>query len=368
MIGKNLIHICNYAANYSGNFIASISKLTVNVMQTNRVFFVFPKTAQGKEWLSKLPVPASHIFFCSFEPKELHAMCRKLSKEFSPKNTVIHTHFVDGKALVGVKICFKNVVIHFHMTAPRVAGARSFLKKILMNLVYRNLIVIGVSEAVTHDLKKHYYFSKHECITNAISFEDLEQNAKLSNIQHSIEQGYFSILIHGTHFDRKGVDLAIKALETMETSVSSKCMLYITSHNAESAHNSVSNLKSTFTNIRILSVVEGVKSLYDSVDLFISPSRDEAFGYAVAEASFSECQVLASNIPGQNTMMDIPGIYWVGSQDPESLKNAIEEAIKKKEAGRVVEIKQKQREYVVENYGISKWVDAVMALYDKYFG
>lgn len=368
MTGKNLIYICNFAANYSGNFIASISKLTMRLIQTNCVLFVFPESARDKTWLSKLPVPNSHIFFCSFEFKELHAMCRKLSKEFSPKNTVIHTHFSDGNALLAVTSYFKNVVVHHHMTVPKDVGLRNFLKKILKNLIYRNTIVVGVSEAVTLDLKKNFYFCKHKCITNAISFEDLEENAKLSNQHHSIEQDFFSILIHGSHFHRKGVDLAIKALEAMEPSLRSKCMLYITSDNAESAHNAVANLGSTFTNIRILNVVEGVKNLYDSVDLFISPSRSEAFGYAVAEASFSECQVLASNVPGQNTMMDIPGIYWVDPQDRESLKNAIEEAIIKKESGQMVEIKQMQKEYVVSNYNINKWVDATMALYDTYFG
>lgn len=368
MTGKNLIYVCNYAANYSGNFIASMSKLAMNVMKTNEVFFVFPEAARGKEWLSKLPIPVSNISFSSFEYKALYAMCQKLSKEFSLKNTVVHTHFVDGETLRSVTSCFKKVVVHYHMTVPEVVGPRSFLEKVKMNSIYRNSIVVGVSEAVTLDLQKYFYFCKHECITNAISFEDLEQSAKLSNQQSSIDQDYFSILIHGTHFHRKGVDLAIKALETLEPSVRSKCMLYITSHNTENAHNSVSNLGSSFANIRILNVTDSVKNLYDSVDLFISPSRNEAFGYAVAEASYAECQVLASNVPGQNTMMDIPGIYWVDLKNGESLKKAIEEAIVKKETGQIVEFKQAQKEYVVANYNVDKWVNAVMELYDTYFG
>jgi trehalose-6-phosphate synthase len=77
---------------------------------------------------------------------------------------------------------------------------------------------------------------------------------------------------------------------------------------------------------------------------------------------------LASDVPGQNTMMDIPGVYWVNSQDRESIKNAIEEAFKKKETGQMIAIKQKQKEYVVANYSINQWVDASIALYDTYFG
>jgi glycosyltransferase involved in cell wall biosynthesis len=108
--------------------------------------------------------------------------------------------------------------------------------------------------------------------------------------------------------------------------------------------------------------------LYDSVDLFISPSRKEAFGYAVVEAAYSKCQVLASNVPGQNTMMDIPGIYWVDLKDSESLKKAIEEAIIKKETNKIDEIREEQKKYVVKNYNIDKWVDANIKLYDTYFG
>lgn len=368
MTGKNLIYVCNYAANYSGNFIASISKLAMNVMKTNQVFFVFPEAARDKKWLSKIPVPDSHIFFCSFYSEDLPAMCRRLSKEFSLKNTVIHTHFVDGEMLRSVTSCFENVVVHYHMTVPEVVGPRSFLEKLKMNLIYRDAIVVGVSEAVTLDLRKYFYFCKHECVTNAISFEDLVENAKLSNQQSLIDQDYFSVLIHGTHFNRKGVDLAIKAIEDMEPSVRSKCMLYITSHNPESTRNYVSDLGSAFANVQILDVTDSIKNLYDSVDLFISPSRNEAFGYAVAEAAYSECQVLASNVPGQNTMMDIPGIYWVDLKDCQSLKKAIEEAIVKKETGQVIESKQAQKKYVAANYNVDKWVDDVMALYDKHFG
>lgn len=367
MIGKNLIYVCNFAANYSGNFIASISELAKNILQNNQVFFLFPEGARDKKWLSKLPVSSSHILFCTFDYENLQAICKKLSKEFPAKDTIVHTHFVDGEMLRSVTSNFKNVVVHYHMTVPEVLGPRSFLQKLKQNLIYKNTVVVGVSKAVTIDLKKYFYFCKHECITNAISFEELEKNAKLLKSTPSIDQDSFSILIHGTHFYRKGVDLAIKALESMEPNIRSKCMLYITSHNTESAHNLVSALGSSFENVRVLDVTEGVKTLYDSVDLFISPSRKEAFGYAVAEAAYSECQVLASDVPGQNTMMDIPGIYWVDLNDSESLKKSIEKAIIKKETDGIGEIKKEQKEYVAKNYNISKWVEANIKLYDTYF-
>ena len=367
MIGKNLIYVCNFAANYSGNFIASISKLAENVMENNQVFFLFPEGARNKKWLSKLPVSNSHILFCTFSYEELHAMCQKLSKDISIKNTIVHTHFIDGEILSSVTANFKNVVVHYHMTVPEVSGPRSFFQKVKLNTIYKNVVVVGVSKAVTLDLKKYFHFCKHECITNAISFEDLEHNAKLLNPSISIDQDSFSILIHGTDFYRKGVDLAIKALDTMDPSMSSKCMLYITSHNTEITHKLVSDLRSSFSNIRVLDVTEGVKKLYDSVDLFISPSRKEAFGYAVAEASYSECQVLASDVPGQNTMMDIPKIYWVDLKDPESLKKAISEAFIRKEINKIGEIKKEQKEYVAKNYNIDKWVEANLKLYDTYF-
>ena len=131
-------------------------------MQGNRVFFLFPQEARGKKWLSKLPVPDANIFFSSFEPKELYKTCRKLSKEFSSENTVIHTHFVEAITLLPVTSCFKTVIVHYHMFVPKVDKLRRFLKKILMNLIYRNAIVVVVSEAVTHDIKNYYYFCTHK--------------------------------------------------------------------------------------------------------------------------------------------------------------------------------------------------------------
>jgi glycosyltransferase involved in cell wall biosynthesis len=103
------------------------------------------------------------------------------------------------------------------------------------------------------------------------------------------------------------------------------------------------------------------------MDCFISPSREEAFGYAVAEAAYCDCQVVASNVPGQNTMIDIPGIIWIETENIKDLETAICTAMLNKENGQLKDIKLRQRAYTQEHYDIPQWVEMNKSLYKKYF-
>jgi glycosyltransferase involved in cell wall biosynthesis len=113
--------------------------------------------------------------------------------------------------------------------------------------------------------------------------------------------------------------------------------------------------------------VREIKDVYDSIDVFISPSRSEAFAYAVAETAYCQCQVIASDVPGQNTMKDIPGILWVESDNVQSLVDAILQSVERKNNGEAEKIKVGQRKYVREHYGVDLWVQKNLDVYKKYF-
>ncbi len=66
---RNIIHICYFASNYPGNFIACLSKLTLASSQDHEIYFLFPEKARGQEWLSMLLVPEDHLFFVNSLPK-----------------------------------------------------------------------------------------------------------------------------------------------------------------------------------------------------------------------------------------------------------------------------------------------------------
>ena len=115
--------------------------------------------------------------------------------------------------------------------------------------------------------------------------------------------------------------------------------------------------------IVVLPVTEYVKSIFDTVDFFVSPSRGEAFGYAVVEASSSSCEVIASLVPGQDTLKDIPETIWISPNDSVGLANAITDRIPLLHSSDF----SSRKDYILSHYSIAAWVNSVNARYSEVF-
>ena len=367
MQGYNLIYICDYAAMYSGNFIPSLSALAAKAAEHNNVYFLFPEQAKGIHWLKNLNMDPDHILFCDFYPVNIYKFCKQLSARLPDAPVVVHTHFVDRLCLLGIRLVFPKHIFHYHMSTPERKGLDKKIKRIARNLIALDSIIIGVSKAVAENLKTFYPFNDCIYIPNAVAFDQLEQFSANRPLHDYIERDSFSALIHGTNFFVKGTDIAIRAVEELNQEERCNCTLYITTNNIPETTKTVSETCGNCKNIRIIDVVEDVKNLYDSVDLFLSPSRQDAGPYSILESSYSDCQVVVSDIPGPDGMKDIPGILWVESEDVEGLKKAILTAYANKQQGIVSDINAMQKKYVVENYNVSRWVEQNMEVYNRYF-
>ena len=367
MQGYNLIYICDYAAKYSGNFIPSLAALAKKASEHNHVYFLFPEQAKGMHWLKNLHIDPSHILFCDFHPVHIHKFCKKLSRQLSDAPVVVHTHFVDRLCLLGIRLVFRNHVFHYHMSTPDRGKPDKEIKRIARILIARGSIIIGVSKAVTESLKTFYPSNDCICIPNAVAFDCLDLFSENKPLHDYIDKDRFSVLIHGSNFWIKGTDIAIRAVEELNREQRCNCKLYITSYNFTELSQNVFDVCGNSTNIQIIDVVEDIKNLYDSVDLFVSPSRKDASPYSILESCYSNCQVVASDIPGPDGLKDVPGIQWVEAENVESLKNAILTAYANKQQGLVADINRMQKDYVVEKYNISSWVQQNMDVYNRYF-
>ena len=196
MKGYNILYICDYAAAYSGNFIASLSALAKRAKEQNNVFFLFPKAVEGIFWLDLLPVSPDCIFFCDFNVKSLFQTCRQLSKKFKSQPTLVHTHFVGDLFLLAIKCSFKNVICHFHMTSFETTTFLKKIKRIIRQIAYHNILIVGVSNAVTQDLKKFFPHNTCVCIPNAIDFQNLMSLNKGLPKDIIFDHQKFNILIH----------------------------------------------------------------------------------------------------------------------------------------------------------------------------
>jgi len=368
MEGKNILYICDYAASYAGNFIACMSALAQQAGKRNQIYFLFPNAARNYPWVTYLPVPEDHVFFCEFSFSSLLRTCRRLRSLWGNHNTLVHTHFVGDWFLLAIRLSFSHVICHYHMTVPELISPMKKIKQMVRWVIYYGLVIVGVSDSVTEDLKS--YFLKADCISipNAVDFQMLEKCSEGKILPETyFDQDCFCVLIHGTDFYRKAVDLAALAVQELRKETQYPFLLYITSNAVEYAEGVLRQLCGELQGFRVVAPVENIKNLYDRVDLFISPSRQEAFGYAVVEASYSGCQVAASDTPGQNTMKGVPGILWFEKEDIQGLKRAILQAVENSRSGEAARIKEAQRAYVCREFRVEAWVDKNIALYDRFF-
>lgn len=350
---NKVIFVCNYAANYAGNFIASLNNLAEKLGHDTKIIFIFPKSAVIKNW--EIDLSKYQIVYSNFQSKNL---VKTIAKNIDRTDkVVIHLHFVSALLLINLRrITNSNnlLVYHQHMTIKH-NWKMSVKGLLLRTLAFKNVIYIGVSPYVYKDLCREVGRKRCRLVVNAIDTKRLVTANRHKNN---------NILIFGTNFKGKGVDLAIEAIRMSR--ISSKIKLEIVTHNIENVKKLIIQQYKEiprFVNIRGTST--NISELYKNSFLFLSPSRAEAFSYSVVEATYSGEQVIASDIPGQNTLKNIPGIYWIEPNNTHQLKECIEKAYDNQE-NRMTNVNLLNAEkYIEKHYSLDSWSNKIINIYNE---
>lgn len=366
-----LIMVANYAAFYGGNFIASLIALEERLKDYNvSVSYIFPNNAPFSNWGGEEGTFLEHheIHTTDFKPKSLTSTLKGMVKQ---ENTIVHFHFLDWKTLRAVKKGLKrnrcSMIFHEHMRVNFAedyahSGMPGMVKAYLKKLLYRQATsgyrAIGVSDAVYEDLCNIRGTKDTYLVRNAVSTKRLD--GKCLNTL-SLDSAH-DVVIFGTHFERKGVDIALKAVKKAGNNL----RLVVLTHREDDAMKHLDEIDPEWQKFAIVKhVVEDVQNVYNYALCFISPSRSEAFGYAVAETAYCNTQVIASDIPGQNSMKCIPYIQWVGSEQVDELAEALTNCYQmhRDNPEKLEAQKQAQRAYVYEHFDVKNWCDEILKVY-----
>ena len=316
----NVLHICNYNAPYRGNFISSLESLE-KYQKNVKCFYLFPSGAESsaaREWIDDMNKngTVAYIQKSGFF-KNLIFLSEILKKH---KINRIVRHFSDHRIDIATKLLFggKRVIRFFHSGYP-IKSARS-VKHLMAKFIWRGNTLVGVSDSVTEQLRQAFPSFKSHSVVNAISFESLDG----PSVQ---KQGKaVSLLMMGWQPDIKGVDLAIRAAGALVD----KYPLTLSIVSGPSSNiikdMEVSLLGKEADWIRLLPMSNRVGDYYRASDIFLSPSRSEAFGYSNVEAAYCENSIVFSEVGGQAELM-IDGAYRVRPDDPDDLKEKLEAAI-----------------------------------------
>ena len=367
--------VANYAAFYSGNFIASLNALEAMLAEHGvGVSYVFPKNAPFANWGEDGRYLEYHdVRTADFAPTVLAAELKKLvQSDILAAHTIIHMHFLDWKAIGAItralrgEGCILIAQEHMRMDFGReqakrtlVRRAKDWLKQRLYRYATSDCRMLGVSDAVYQDLCRiRGEYAQTYLVRNAISTQRLDgawDNALSLDPMRDV-------VIFGTHFERKGVDIALRAVMRAK----SKLRLVVLTHREAETQVKLDAVEPEWSNYAaVYHVVENIASVYNYALGFLSPSRSEAFGYAVVEAAYCDTQVIASDIPGQNSIKCVPGIRWVHTEQADELAEALDACyqLRLTKPKKLQAQKEEQKNYIRTHFGVESWCEEIMQVY-----
>ncbi len=341
--------ITDYAAPYEGNFIESLKKLNEKMLkQKNEVIYFFTQKAKEKSCVKGLIELGYKVYFGNENwVVNLRTIKKIIKKEGI---SILYTHFCSLKTQLQVKFIRTislnklKLISHFHNHYTVYDG---FLRKRIQYFSYNGDLNIGCSKSVMESLP--YNSRKNIYINNGIDFGRLDKYRK---IEIDELKNKFVILMFGFDYYRKGVDIAIRALEGMN--IENTVLAIALSKNKEIVEE---NIKKDFGKlpdfVTFLEPINDIATYYHLADIFLTSSREEGLCYSVLEAAYCGTKIICSNIPGVST--DIPGVFLFKNENYEELRFKILEAYASSESKN----QECAIDFVKKNYSVDNWVKSI---------
>jgi glycosyltransferase involved in cell wall biosynthesis len=117
--------------------------------------------------------------------------------------------------------------------------------------------------------------------------------------------------------------------------------------------------------IKLFPTTENIGEYYKMSDIFLSPSREEGFVYAIPEAIYCGSVPIRSDLP--TTDWGLPYDMVVPCEDSEALREKVEYIITSLlGTEKLITMLEKNKEYVVKNFSIDSWSEEILALYKEF--
>lgn len=354
----------DYAAPYRGNFIESIEnlRLKLNLLGSNLIY-VFPDRAinsSAVSWIKGLSSNGCNIYFLKKNIIYNALLLIRLINKY--KVSIVHLHFDNLRQHLSVYIStlfYKtNVIRHFHSQFH----FGSILKKIIKKFISRRWTLVCVSNSVFEGVKNVFPNNKCYWVDNSINFRRLDKYSDILRSNIGVAEDAYLCFMLGFDFERKGVDLALKAISQIQKQNNIHLMISVSS-NADSVRRKMCNILGQKPDwISIIPPRNDIASYFKISDLFLSPSREEGFCYALVEAAYCKKIIVASKIPAQGDLK-IPNVFWFRSEDINGLKKAILDAISHKDS--YFNELQYAKISALKHYDIERWSNEVIKIYQS---
>lgn len=365
-----VLHLTDYGAPYAGNFIASLRALESLLSERGeRMVYVLPPRANERPWAQEMALSHDVRFLRKGGFFSYLRQVRQLLKETNAD--ILHEHFIHFSeklaAWLACKTCGHRVktVLHLH---NHIELPKNPLLRLPHMLYFRSVSrFVCCSESVAAHLIADGVAKEHVRVAeNAIAFERLDHFDPLVRESLALPKDAKLALMFGYDYEGKGVDLAVDAVRLVREREGLPVTLAValSSHLEEVRARICKQLCTTDVPdwILLLPPREDVASYYHMADVFLSPSRQEGFCYALVEAAYCLTPVLASDIDAQKDLA-LPQDAFFPPQDSASLSDALTRVLREKSTPERIAALEQTSVRVAQTYALSRWAERVCGVY-----
>ena len=369
---NSILHLTDYGAPYEGNFVASLRALEQRLAKDGTaMIYVFPKRAGEMPWAQDMRREKENVYLIERDGFFAYAgQIRRLLRQHNV--SILHAHFIHYTeklaALFAAKTCghrVKTVLhLHNHLVIPK-SRFRSLPQRFYLSFVSR--FVCCSKSVADHLIADGIAPSRVAVAENAIAFERLDAFEPLQRELLGIAPGEKIALMFGFHFLRKGVDLAAEAVRSLRESNEPVTLAVVLSSRKEEVEAAILRQlgAADLPNwIKLLPARSDVAAYYRLADVFLSPSREEGFCYALIEAVYCGTPVLASAIDAQKDLA-LPPESFVPPENAAALCTAIARVVRKPHSPERSLALERAGRRVVETYSLPAWAERVSRVYSE---
>ncbi len=364
---RSVLHLTDYGAPYEGNFIASLRALEAVLAARGRdMLYVFPPRARKSDWARRMQAEHDNVFFSP--EKGFFAYARALRRLLRMHSVdIVHVHFIHYReklaALWACATCGHRVAtvchLHNHLVIPN-SFVRSLPQRFYIAMVRRFLC--ASRSVAAHLLADGAPQSKVVVTENAIAFARLDAGGPLHRAALSLPSHAKIVMMFGYNYHVKGVDLAVEAVRRLREDGRDVVLAIVLASRREEVARAIRgqlDVSELPAWIVLLPPRADVGAYYRLADVFVSPSRQEGFCYALVEAAYCETPVAASAIDAQRDLA-LPPDSFFAPEDAQSLADKLGERLL---AGRDAAALAAAKRRVVESYSLDVWAAAVADAY-----
>lgn len=348
-----ILQVCAYTAQYSGNFIASLMALEMDLKKKGiETIYLFPDRVKDMPWCMKIKKSAE-VYFAGMNRFSLETY--KQVKMAMQEADIIHSHFELYDCITAIALKKgQKLFWHLHDSFDtNIDFPHQIINKIQYHFLGRKVTLISPSAYYAEYVINLGFSSKRvRVINNCIDIDRLKIDGQVKK--------KFDFLAFGGFYYTKGLDILLNSCRILKNK-QIYCRLGIVGY--ETTWNWIEiNYPDLKEYIEKLQPEEDVSSFYNLASVFVCPSRRESFSYALLEALYMEKPAIISEIPGTSWADLYSTVKTFKSEDVEKMAELMEQYMKNQHWYTQDVLKQVSVD-IAKEYGISKWINELERVY-----